>query len=937
MAEQFDWSAVLERIKGDGEPVPAVKPVASNGVGKVDPVVAPPAPPAPPATTAPPAPPVPMPPVAETPPPPVAVEPSLEAGPLAWDEDDIPAPVEVQPERPREFAPDPVIALDWDDETPATPEPLGTATVADVPPMEVVEGPPMPPVPATSVENPSSDETPAAPEPLGTATVADVPPMEVVEAPPMPPVLATSVDEQSSVVVEAPPAPVCPPEAALEAEPVMAPPAQPADERPAIKLLPTAFDRELGTEAEAEPVADDAPTAPATFSMSDLDALKSGPAPAVEPGPAVVAECLEAASDLDETSTVPVEEALPDSAEPAVAEVKAETKPTPKKPAKAKAEDAPKAPELKLVKRDGPTSFGLSDKRLGAALLDVKAVTRKQLEEALAQQVETAEPLGKILVRKGLVTVAKVLQVVAMQRGLDAWDLELDPPKPDATGLVQGETCQRLGVLPVAVRGDLLVLAMVDPDDTAAVDEVRKEAGLRVQPVLADPERLAALVQRNYHLDARSSSVMDTLVDQALKTAKESGHANTKERATVTEEETRPVVGFVNQIIHDAIRMHASDIHIEPRFDRAEIRYRLDGQLMTMREVPQALVPMVTTRLKIMAELDIVEYRVPQDGRISLQLGKNTIDLRVSCLPSLHGQRIVMRVLDKSIGLRRLDELGFDAENLTILRSLVEKPYGLLFATGPTGSGKTTTLYAAIQEMRRDGQNVMTCEDPVEYDLEGVNQSQVNERVGLTFAEQLRAILRQDPDIVLVGEVRDHETAETAVRAAMTGHMVLSTLHCNDAPSAIARLLDLGVDPFLLSTSLIGSMSQRLVRRLCAVCRREEAPTDEESDMMERHFGVQGVDSIWHAVGCDKCHNTGYKGRVAVSEIMPVVEEIAALIAARASLEQIRASAALYGYLPMQSDAMVRVARGETSLEEARRTVFFDTIQRRDKPRSIAV
>jgi len=793
-------------------------------------------------------------------------------------------------------------------------------------PAELVEAEVVTPPPALTDEPTPPPLTPVAVE-THAAPVAQPPVDESVPAPPPSMVLeAVAPPETVAVVVEPEPLvaesqavpPPLPEPLQVEAVPptieeVPTPAQAPAtaEERPKIKLLATPFDP--------------APQLPEESPAAEL--------PASEPEPEAVPQPV--SFSMDDFDKLKVEQAI--GSEPTPPATKAETK----KSSRAKREEPAPAPEpepeLKLVKRDTMSSFGLSDKRLGSALLDVKAITRKQLEEALAEQVETAEPLGRVLVRKGYASIAKVLQVVAMQRGLDSWDLESDPPKSEAMGLVSGETCQRLGVLPVALKGDLLVLAMVDPDDSSAVEEVRKETNLRVQPVLADPERLAGLVQRNYHLDARASSVMDTLVNQALQTAKESGHANSKERATVTEEETRPVVGFVNQIIHDAIRMHASDIHIEPRFEKAEIRYRLDGQLMTMREIPQALVPMVTTRLKIMADLDIVEYRVPQDGRMALQFGTNTIDLRVSCLPSLHGQRIVMRVLDKSIGLRRLDDLGFDPENLAILRSLVEKPYGLLLATGPTGSGKTTTLYAAIQEMRRDGQNVMTCEDPVEYDLEGVNQSQVNERVGLTFAEQLRAILRQDPDIVLVGEVRDHETAETAVRAAMTGHMVLSTLHCNDAPSAIARLLDLGIDPFLLSTSLIGTMSQRLVRRLCPTCRREEEPTPEETEMMVRHFGVEGVDRVWRAIGCDKCHKTGYKGRVAVSEIMPVVEEIAALIAARAPLEQIKTAASLYGYLPMQSDAMVRVARGETSLDEARRTVFFDTIQRRATPRQIAV
>lgn len=991
MAEQFDWSKVLERMReDDGSSRPAAAAPA------VEPEVAE-APAPPPAVEA--APPVfelnhVFPVEAEAP---AVVEATTEetetptAG-LAWDEDDYVVEPAVKAQALPEDKPTPVAPLlDWDDDDAPSAEPAAIAPetthfVAEaLAPMleETVELPIAPAIGFVEADEPTSAVEPEPPvlraptaeqawpwpsagttEPavvpaedtLPSAPVAEYEPPVLEAAECLPPPLPTvepptiEADELSSptMPVAEPEPPVMeaveclpPPLPAIEAvtptstsvveEPVVGEVAsEPMEESivkawPELKLLPTAFDNDL-VEAAASPNAEVAPAAiedtkpqepvaevtiPPVFDMADFDAMRQA-----RPEP--------------ETPVVEVARA---------SEPKAEKKPKASKKAAAPTseQEEPSVPELKLVKRATTQSFGLSDKRLGSALMDVKAITREQLEDALAQQVDSGEPLGRILVRRGVVSINRVLQVVAIQRGIDAWDLEADPPKGDAAALLAGETCARLAVLPVQVKGDLLVLAMADPDDTAAIEEARAESRMRIQPVLADPERLASLVQRNYHLDARSSSVMDSLVAEALQTANESGHAQFAERANVTEEEARPVVGFVNQIIHDAIRMHASDIHIEPRFDHAEIRYRLDGQLMTMREVPQALVPMVVTRLKIMAELDIVEYRVPQDGRISLQFGANAIDLRVSCLPSLHGQRLVMRVLDKSFGLRRLDELGFDAENLSILRSLVEKPYGLFLSTGPTGSGKTTTLYAAIQEIRQEGMNIMTCEDPVEYDLEGVNQSQVNERVGLTFAEQLRAILRQDPDIVLVGEVRDHETAETAVRAAMTGHMVMSTLHCNDAPSAIARLLDLGIDPFLLSTSLIGTMSQRLVRRLCPHCRREEPPTADETEMMEKHFGVHGVDRIWQATGCDKCHKTGYKGRVAVSEIMPVVEEIAALIAARAPLEQIKSAASMYGYLPMQSDAMVRVARGETSLEEARRTVFFDTIQRRPAPRQIAV
>jgi type IV pilus assembly protein PilB len=389
----------------------------------------------------------------------------------------------------------------------------------------------------------------------------------------------------------------------------------------------------------------------------------------------------------------------------------------------------------------------------------------------------------------------------------------------------------------------------------------------------------------------------------------------------------RPVVGLVNQLISDAIRMKASDIHIEPRAGAAALRLRIDGELVRCGEIPAKLMPMVVTRIKVMAKLDIVEFRVPQDGRIRVNLDGRGIDLRVSVLPNHHGQRVVMRILDQATALKKLDQMGFHPNNLGIFRTLIQKPYGMILVTGPTGSGKTTTLYGALNELKRVGTNIMTCEDPVEYDLEGINQSQVNDKVGLTFAMQLRAILRQDPDIVLVGEIRDHETAQTAIRAAMTGHLVLSTLHCNDAPSAVPRLLDMGVDPFLLSTSLIGVMAQRLVRRLCPECRRQGVPTGQELTLMNHYLGEVGVPLVWRPGGCPKCANTGIVGRMAVHEVMPITTEVGKKIAACASMDELRDAAARFGYRTMQHDALDRVVNGTTSIEEAMRLIYFDTFE----------
>jgi type IV pilus assembly protein PilB len=538
-------------------------------------------------------------------------------------------------------------------------------------------------------------------------------------------------------------------------------------------------------------------------------------------------------------------------------------------------------------------------KRLGELLVNLRLVDSNQVAQALAIQRETAAPLGSILVSLGYITEDQLLNALAAQDGVSPWRLDENPPTAAALAKVPIHVCRSFQVIPIAIRGDLLVLGMRNPLDLDAIDLVRNLTSMRIETVLVDESRLARALE-DPGSSPKSNSRMDGLVSDALLEFKDSARVNTK--AQLTEEDTRPVVGLVNQVISDAIRAGASDVHIEPRFDRVDIRYRVDGQLQKVRDIPSSLHPMFVTRLKIMAEMDIVEFRVPQDGRVSATIDDRDIDLRVSTLPNQHGQRIVLRILDKTRALKKLNEIGFARENLDLFRAIVHRPYGIFLVTGPTGSGKTTTLYAALQELKDGKTNIMTCEDPIEYEIDGVNQSMVNEKVGLTFAAQLRAILRQDPDIILVGEIRDKETAETAVRAALTGHLVLSTLHCNDAPSAIPRLIDMGIDPYLLSTSLIGVMSQRLLRKTCPLCAGK--PT----------FGEKR---------CTSCRGTGFKGRTAVHEILPVTPNVAAAIGRTAPMSELLSIGSSAGYRPMEAWARELIRTGQTTEEEARRTVFF--------------
>ncbi len=845
----------------------------------------------------------------------------------------------------------------------------------------------LPPVTAPAPEAPVSEEAPQTSAwnlPPVTPVVSEVPTLET---------LPTESAEAAPAAVEPAVSEVAP-EAPIASAWNMPPVAEPAQEQATNELPPIAAPIEETTSAwgqidtapEAEPPTTEAPAAEAPFSWSQI----SEAAP-VMPAPIMVEEPLVAELPPVAEPIAPTWEASPASVAPSVppifespAEVTSSETEAPEVLAEAPqvpANEVPSifttppaaevpAPEAPAALSDVPSIFtpppasetpaappsdptaippayakrsadDLSvqkarDNRLGDLLVGNKLITQKQLDRALERQKETNERLGQILIAMQTMSEKRLLQVLSAQKGVSPWHLETDAPTQEAVALVPEQMCRIFQVIPVAIRGDLLLLAMRDTEDIEAIEAIRNHTKRRIEPVLADEARLAYTIDKSFGIaETRRLAAMDELVGEALHGVDNSRPLGTQERAILSEEDTRPVVGLVNQIIEDGIRMRASDVHIEPGYEKIEIRYRLDGRLTTVRDLPIELLPMLVARVKILSELDIVEYRMPQDGRITAQFGPHVVDLRVSVLPNYHGPRVVLRILDKSVGLKKLTDLGFEDRNLSLFKDLVAKPYGLFLVTGPTGSGKTTTLYSALNELRDTATNIMTCEDPVEYDLAGINQSQVNEKVGLTFAHQLRAILRQDPDVVLVGEIRDKETAETAIRAAMTGHMVLSTLHCNDAPGAIPRLLDMGVDPYLLSTALVGTMSQRLVRVLCSHCKTEDDATAEETETMAKLFGVPDVKKIWRANGCDECYNTGYKGRMAVHEILPVAEEIAHLIAERAPMETLRTRAGYYGYLPMQQDAAARVLRGETTLEEAKRLISFDTFEKLDAPRSL--
>jgi|CXWL01.1.fsa_nt_gi type IV pilus assembly protein PilB len=559
---------------------------------------------------------------------------------------------------------------------------------------------------------------------------------------------------------------------------------------------------------------------------------------------------------------------------------------------------------------------------LGELLIAQRIITREQLEAALEIQRQNPAPLGKILVQCGYITQALVVKALSAQMGVGPWFLSEEPPTLEVIHLIPLEICKKHDFIPVQLTGNLLTLAMKNPLDIQAIDLARNWTKFRIETVFVDNDDFDNLIAK---LDSTENKFegMDGLVSQAIRDFGSKG-SQVRAKSMLTEEDVRPVIGVVNQILSEAVRLGSSDVHLEPSSTKLGVRYRVDGQLRKVLDFPMEMLPMIAVRLKIMADLDVVEHRIPQDGRINASVDGRDIDLRVSVQPGYHGPRIVLRILDKAVSLRDLSELGFGESNQARFKSFIRKPHGLVLVTGPTGSGKTTTLYAALKAMRNDAKNIMTCEDPVEYEIEGISQASTHDKVGLDFANLLRSCLRQDPDMILVGEIRDKETVQTAVRAAMTGHLVLSTLHCNDAPNAIPRLIDLGIDPYMLSTCLAGVTAQRLVRRLCPDC-RVPSSNPKVSQFVSEALGIDGA-VLFEEKGCGRCSKTGFRGRVGVHEAMPINDEIGNAIANQVPLVEVVRAAKATGFEPMIVDALRKVVLGETSISEVQRVIGIEDV-----------
>ena len=564
-------------------------------------------------------------------------------------------------------------------------------------------------------------------------------------------------------------------------------------------------------------------------------------------------------------------------------------------------------------------------KKVGEYLLEAGLITEDQLKEALRRQRQTKEPLGQILAHGGMVGEADVCRVLHQQLGLPIVDLQAVAIEESVIALVKEELAKRYIALPVDLENrNTIRVAMADPLNVSAMEDIRFQSGYFVRPVLAPPSEIQEAITRYYHLDDSVGQVLETIIksDPGREVRELVEESQDESIATAELATGSPIVRLANWLIARAVDMRASDIHIEPQDKAVGVRIRVDGLLQDLERLPKWTQGALISRIKILANLDIAEKRVPQDGRFRVETEGRRIDLRVSTLPTMHGEKIVIRIVDQERAALRLDTLGLSSEGLADLRGFANRPQGILIVTGPTGSGKTTLLYSILEQIHSVTKNIITAEDPIEHQVPGVNQVQVDERSKKTFASVLRAMLRQDPDVMMVGEVRDAETAQIAFRASITGHLVLSTVHTNDAASAVTRLVDLGLAPYMVASALIAVVSMRLVRTLCPKCKDAYVPSGETL----RTLGLSGRDArnlvLYRPVGCDLCNGTGYRGRIGIFEILEMEENLRRLVTSGASESMIRAAAVEAGMVPIGQDGLSRALDGETTLEELDRVIY---------------
>jgi type IV pilus assembly protein PilB len=567
-------------------------------------------------------------------------------------------------------------------------------------------------------------------------------------------------------------------------------------------------------------------------------------------------------------------------------------------------------------------------KRLGDLLIEAKLITPKDLDAAILEQRRTGQLLGATMIKMGLVSEQQLLQILQAQLGLQLVDLTVAVADEEALGKVKEDLAQKHGAIPIEIEGrSTLVVAMVDPLNVSALEDLRFHSGMFIRPVLASPSQIFEAIDRYYHIDNSVNEVIQNIIssddDVVVDRVADDEHAQAIDDL-IREAEGRPIVRLTNWLLHRAVEERASDVHIEPQDKELAVRFRIDGLLHEVQRLPRWTQGALISRIKVLSNLDIAEKRLPQDGRLRMEIAGRRIDLRVSTLPVTNGEKVVMRIVDQARGIVGLKELGLQSDDLESIKRHLERPQGIFLVTGPTGSGKTTLLYAALRHVQHETKNIVTVEDPVELQMRGINQVQVEEKAKKTFPAALRAILRQDPDVIMIGEIRDAETAQIAFRASVTGHLVLSTVHTNDAASAVTRLIDLGLEPFMVASSLISVVSMRLVRTLCPRCKE---PYEASAATLNRFGGAaargDGTVTLYRGTGCPHCHNSGYHGRTGIFEILEVNDAIRTLVNQNTPDATIRHVATEGGMRSIGEDGLMKVMEGWTTLEEVTRVVYL--------------
>ncbi|MCH2201936.1 MAG: Flp pilus assembly complex ATPase component TadA [Fuerstiella sp.] len=568
----------------------------------------------------------------------------------------------------------------------------------------------------------------------------------------------------------------------------------------------------------------------------------------------------------------------------------------------------------------------MAQRKLGQILIDLGYLTDDQLWDVLEEQKQSpGEIIGQVAVRMGHVTQDQVTEALAEQWGMPVIDLDETNVPPNVLEIVPETMAEIYKIMPISLKDNILTVAMADPQNVGALDDLRNFLGHEVRGAVSSSAAVEEAISRYY--SDREETIEDVIGDLSTD---EDSLSVIRGYDLASEEElsdAAPIKKLLNMVILLAIRDQASDIHLEPFEDEFKIRVRADGVLYEMVPPPRHLANAIVSRVKVMSDLDIAERRLPQDGRIELNVGGNQVDLRVSVLPTLFGEAVVMRILDRTVVALDLNKIGMDPSILTRFRNIIKAPNGIVLVTGPTGSGKTTTLYSAINELNDIETKIITSEDPIEYDIEGVVQVPVNPDVGVTFANVLRAILRHDPDMILVGEIRDYETGEIAVQSALTGHLVFSTLHTNDAPTAITRLRDMGVPAFLITATVEAILAQRLVRRICTECRTEFEPSDELLMELQLPLDTARKYKFYYGKGCARCNNTGYKGRIGLYELLTVTDEIRDAVAAEQSADEIRDVARSQGMTTLREAGLKLIFDGKTTIDEVVRETVMEDVE----------